>query len=151
MTAAQPRPRIVEVAFWLWVLAAVLLILGGLLAVTTSYGTLRHNFPSSVSDADVHSFVTFYRGAGVICILLGLAVGYLAGRTRAGDRRFRRATVALSFAIVLLVIACVLLMRLVLPFALLAALALIVSAALITRAPASAWFDAVEQRGGGDG
>ena len=44
-----------------------------------------------------------YRGGGVITALAGAGMAFLAGRSRSGDTRFRRAAVALSLAIVVLV------------------------------------------------
>jgi general stress protein CsbA len=84
MTASQPRPRVVTAAFWCWVVAAVMLILGGLIAASV-------NLP------------TVFRGAGVLTILAGGGMAFLAGRIRSGDVRFRRAGVALSLTIVALV------------------------------------------------
>lgn len=87
MSAPVPpqRPRIVEVVFWLWLVAAVALVLLGLLLALHS-----GNLPA------------LFRGAGVIFAVAGLALGFLAGRTRAGDSRLRRAAVGLSLALVVL-------------------------------------------------
>lgn len=150
MTAAQPRPRIVDVAFWAWLTGAVLLIIGGLLSATTTFGTVRGRAPAKVTDDQIHTFLSYYRGVGVLCVLLGLAIGYLAGQARRGDKRFRRAAVTLSLVVVVSLLACAVLRVPSHPMALLGALALIVAAGLATRAPASAWFDAVEQPGGDD-
>lgn len=149
MTSADPRPRIVEVAFWSWLVAAVSLIVGGLLAVTTGFATIRDRVAASVTDDQIHSFLNLYRGTGAIAIVAGMAVGYLAGRTRRGDKRFHRASVALSLALVVLLVACALLLGFILPLTPLAVLALIVAAVLATRGSASAWFDTVDS--GGDG
>ncbi|BBY59187.1 hypothetical protein [Mycolicibacterium sarraceniae] len=85
MTATQPRPRVVSMAFWCWLSAAILLLLGGLL-------TLFSHGPVPV----------FFRGAGVLWIVSGALLSYLAGRARSGDTRFRRAAVALSIALAVL-------------------------------------------------
>ncbi len=87
MSAPVPsgRPRVVEAVFWLWLVAAIsLVLLGALMALT------RGNLP------------VLYRGAGILFALAGLALGYLAGRTRAGHARPRRAAVGLSLALVVL-------------------------------------------------
>jgi hypothetical protein len=84
MTAPQPRPRAVTAAFWCWVVAAILLIIGGLIAASVGLPPV-------------------YRGAGVLTAIGGAGMAFLAGRTRNGDPRFRRAAVALSLAIVVLV------------------------------------------------
>jgi hypothetical protein len=79
------RPRIVDAVFWLWLLAAVsLVVLGMLMALT------RGNLPP------------VFRGAGILFAVAGLALGYLAGRTRAGHARMRRAAVGLALALVVL-------------------------------------------------
>ena len=85
MTAPPPRPRVVTAAFWCWVVAAVMLMVGGLIAVSVDLPTP-------------------YRAAGVMTVLAGGAMAFLAGRVRTGaDVRFRRAAVALALAIVVLV------------------------------------------------
>ncbi len=86
MTATQPRPRLVSIAFWCWLAGgAIVLMLGGLLLVFS-------NSPVPV----------FFRGAGVLWIVAGALLSYIAGRTRGGDTRFRRAAVALSIALAIL-------------------------------------------------
>ena len=62
--------------FGCWLVASVSLVLLGLLMALT-----RANLP------------TFFRGAGILFALAGLALGYLAGRTRAGHAQLRRAAV----------------------------------------------------------
>jgi hypothetical protein len=84
MTAPQSRPRVVTAAFWCWLVASILLIVGGLLAASL-------NVPVIV------------RGAGIIFALGGIGMAFLAGRTRTGDARSRRAAVALALTIVVLV------------------------------------------------
>ncbi|MGY4654111.1 hypothetical protein [Mycobacterium sp. URHB0021] len=84
MTAPPPRPRAVTAAFWCWVVASILLIIGGLIAASVGLPPV-------------------YRGAGVLTATGGAAMAFLAGRARSGDPRFRRAAVALSLAIVVLV------------------------------------------------
>ncbi len=82
---ASPRPRVVEVAFWLLVVAALALITTGLIVV----------FSSS-------PIPTFFRGAGILFAVAGAALAFVAGRTRGGDARFRSATIGLALALVIL-------------------------------------------------
>ena len=84
MSAPLQRPRAVNAAFWCWVVAALLLIVGGLIAASVDLPAV-------------------FRGAGVRTALAGAGLAFLAGRSRAGDVRFRRAALALSLAIVVLV------------------------------------------------
>lgn len=77
------RPRSVVIAFWCWVVAAVLTAAQGLWVA---------------SQAGVP---TFYRAAGVVVVIVGLAQGYLAGRARTGQLRFANAAVGLALASVL--------------------------------------------------
>jgi hypothetical protein len=126
MTSAEPRPRIVDAAFWSWLAAAAVLLFLGILGV--------------VSHAP-HAPV-FFRGVGVILAVAGLAIGYLAGRTRRGDKRFRRAAVALAFTLAVLLIVFAMLgggLVWLLPMVLLWS-----GAFAVTRAPANDWFDAVD-------
>lgn len=84
MAAPQSRPRVVTAAFWCWLVASILLIVGGLLAAT-------------------YALPAVFRGAGVVTALGGAGLAFLAGRSRDGDTRFRRAAVALALIIVVLV------------------------------------------------
>ncbi|MCV7345265.1 hypothetical protein [Mycolicibacterium rhodesiae] len=121
MTATQPRPRLVSIAFWCWLAGAIVLMLGGLLLVFS-------NGPVPV----------FFRGAGVLWIVAGALLSYIAGRTRGGDTRFRRAAVALSIALaILLALFSVMTGGLVWLFAL---VLVIVPAVLIMRPGAQQWY-----------
>jgi predicted MFS family arabinose efflux permease len=78
----------------------------------------------------------------VILGIAGLAIGYLAGRTRRGDKRFRRAAVALAFTLAVLLIVFAMLsggLIWLLPLIL-----LWTGAFAVTRPPANEWFDAVD-------
>jgi hypothetical protein len=123
MTSANPRPRSVQVAFWSWVAAAVVLVLFGMWLLA--------------STAPI-----FTRGVGVILAVAGLAVGYLAARTANGDKRFRRAAVALSLALaVLLALLAILNLR---PLWLIPMVLLLAGAHAATRTSVDPWFDAVD-------
>jgi hypothetical protein len=118
MTAPQPRPRVVTAAFWCWVAASLLLIVGGLIAASVALPAV-------------------YRGVGVITVLAGVGMAFLAGRSRCGDSRFRRAAVALSLTIVVLVAAFAV-FGVVHVLTLLAVIPLIVGTVLMTRPAAAA-------------
>ncbi|WP_431235038.1 hypothetical protein ACQ856_11280 [Mycolicibacterium psychrotolerans] len=121
MTATQPRPRLVSIAFWCWLAGSIVLMLGGLLL-------LFSNGPVPV----------FFRGAGVLWIVAGALLSYIAGRTRGGDTRFRRAAVGLSIALaILLALFSVMTGGLVWLFAL---VLVIVAAVLIMRPAAQEWY-----------
>ncbi|MEZ0358807.1 hypothetical protein CRM90_01990 [Mycobacterium sp. ENV421] len=121
MTATQPRPRLVSIAFWCWLAGSIVLMLGGLLLVF------------STGPVPV-----FFRGAGVLWIVAGALLSYIAGRTRGGDTRFRRAAVALSVALaILLALFSVMTGGLVWLFALVLVL---VPAVLIMRPAAQEWY-----------
>jgi Flp pilus assembly protein TadB len=133
------RPRIVDVAFWLLVLGAVLLMFAGMLAVSTDFDAVRAVAADSVSDDTVRSWVNLHRAAGVFCILVGLSLAFVGGRTRSGDPRYRRAAIALSAAAVVLVG----LLGLFAGLHMLSLLGLVlvaVSAVLWTRPAAADWF-----------
>ncbi|WP_326548195.1 hypothetical protein QGN32_08825 [Mycolicibacterium sp. ND9-15] len=82
MTAPAPRTRVVTAAFWCWIVASVMLLAGGLIA------------------ASWEGAPAVFRGAGVISAIAGAGVALLAGRSRGGDPRYRRALIALSLTIV---------------------------------------------------
>src|ERR1700731_2197130 len=145
MTAANPRPRIVEVAFWCWMAEAALLIVAGVLEMTmVKYGDMRHAFAASVPDSEVRSLFDTYRTVAIVCAVLGMAIGYFAGRTRGGNKRFRRGTVALSVVGVVLLLAATVLLRAVTLLAVLAVIPLLVAVVSATRDTASAWFEGNE-------
>jgi len=149
MTSAnpRPRPRSVQVAFWAWLVAAILLVLAGLLALMTGADNMPGRFPgASLSQDQARSLSFLVRGVGLVSIVLGFGVGYLAGRTRRGDKRFRRAAVALSYAVVLMLALFALLFGVLLTPQFVAMIALLVAAVAATRDSADAWFDAVDSR-----
>lgn len=117
MTAPQSRPRVATAAFWCWAAASFLLMLGGLIAASL-------NVP------------TIFRGAGVIFVLAGAGMAFLAGRSRSGDTRFRRAAIALALTIIVLV-ALAAVLRLANGITLLAVFPLIAGTVLMTRPAAS--------------
>jgi hypothetical protein len=121
MTAPPSRPRVVTAAFWCWVVASILLIVGGLLAASVGLPAV-------------------FRGAGVITALAGAGLAFLAGRSRTGDTRFRRATLALALTIVVLVSLCAV-FGVVHLLTLLAVIPLIAGIVLMTRPAASASGD----------
>jgi hypothetical protein len=135
------RPRVVEVAFWALVVGAVLLMVGGLLAATLSFDTVRQAAPSSISDKQLHNYLSLHRGAGVGGVLAGGGLGFLAGRTRAGDTRFRRATIGLALAIIV-VVGLMAVFAGIHVLSLLALLPIIVGMLLLTRPAATDWFAA---------
>jgi hypothetical protein len=125
MTAPQPRPRVVTAAFWCWLAASILLIVGGLLAASISLPAV-------------------FRGAGVVTALAGAGMAFLAGRSRNGDTRFRRAALALSLTIVVLVALCAV-FGVVHVLTLVAVIPLIAGTVLMTRPAASSWVDQESQ------
>jgi hypothetical protein len=123
MTATSPRPQALNVAFWLLLVGAVLLMGGGLIAATASIPVL-------------------YRGAGIVCVVAGALIAFLAGRVRKdGDPRFRRATLALALVVVVLV-SLTAALGVVHILALLSVLPLIVGAMLLSRPVVASWFNA---------
>lgn len=132
--ASIVRPRVVSAAYWLWLISAVLLIAVCLIALTLPADQIRASFSS---EAQGNSFLTVFRGLGVMSGVVGLAVGLMSSHVRGGDRRFRRALVTLSgVAAVLLIFA-----GLVFPLVpLVIAVALVVAAVLAYRPSAREWF-----------
>jgi hypothetical protein len=121
MSAPPQRPRLVSAAFWCWLAAAIsLTTLGLLIALNPA------NLP------------VFFRGAGVLFAVAGMALGYLAGRTRTGHAGFRRAAVGFALALVVVLALFILVgggVVWVLPMIL-----TLVGAVLIMRPSAQEWF-----------
>lgn len=145
MTSPEPsaRPRIVDIAFWLWVAAAMLLFFNGVAGVVVSSGAVRSR-RTDLTDEQVHNLVTYFRAWGVLCIAVAVAIAFLANGTRRGDKRFRRALLALSITSVLGAIVMTG-MGSVGPLLLAVAVSLIVASVLIVRPTAQDWFDGAAQ------
>ncbi|MDV6273182.1 hypothetical protein R3Q06_06695 [Rhodococcus erythropolis] len=102
------RPTAVEAAFWLWIASVFLLILFGLINVTSASYSLREQFTDQgVSAGNIDIYVTFVRVSGLVLLLTGLAIGGLAGPTRAGKPLCRRILVIVSGVFAVLQIALV--------------------------------------------
>lgn len=91
MSATPPtssgRPRIVNIAFWSWIAADVLLAAFGLLMATSSV------------PADQQVFI---RSVGGLLVVVGVTHGFLVGRARQGNQRYAYAAVGLAMATVAL-------------------------------------------------
>lgn len=120
MSAPLQRPQLVNAAFWCWVIASLMLIAGGLIVASVSLPAI-------------------FRGAGIITALAGAGMAFLARRTRAGDARFRRAAIALSLVVVVLV-AVVAAFGVVHILVLLSVIPLLVGTGMITRPAAASFF-----------
>jgi cytochrome bd-type quinol oxidase subunit 1 len=147
MTTTPPdqRPRSVDVALWLLVIGSVLLLAGGLLALTVSFSSARQMVDPALSDDVVHQLLRFNRIAGAVCVVAGLILGWLTGKLRRSrDPRFRRAVIALAMAIgvVVAMLAVVAGSHL---LTLIALLPIIVGAMVLTRPAATEWFGGVPQ------
>ncbi|MGI9123747.1 MAG: hypothetical protein ACR2JM_03215 [Mycobacterium sp.] len=97
------RPGAVTAAFWLLMVGAVLLMVGGLMAATVSFDALREAAGPTVSEESVRAYARMYRGAGGLAFAAGLGLAVMAARTRNRDPRSRRAAMALGLAIVVVV------------------------------------------------
>lgn len=84
----RAKSLVETIGFTFWLVAAVLLMVGGMIAASVSLPGL---------DTPV------FRGVGVLIAVAGAGMAFLAGRSRSGDPRFRRAAIALSVAIVVIV------------------------------------------------
>lgn len=135
------RPKTVSVAYWLWLAASVILVLFGLLALTSSGDAIRDRLIDGGTDpGNVDSFLMLLRGTGIGSVIVGIAFGLLAGPVRAGDARFRRALVALSGVFALLQIGFVL-VGLSPGILLLVPILIVGAGVLVYRASSAAWFE----------
>jgi hypothetical protein len=121
MTAPHSRPRVVSAGFWCWTAAAVLLVAFGLLLAFS---------PEAIPS--------LFRGMGALFAASGLGLGFLAGRARLGDERFRRAAIALSLAAVVVLALFSLYSRG--PIWLIMMILTMLGAVLMMRPPALEWF-----------
>ena len=127
----QNRPRIVDAAFWCWIAAALLLIVGGLITASVS----------------IVGFPMVVRVGGVLSVVIGVAVAFLAGRSRNGDVRFQRALIALSLVVIVVIGLGTAVGLLVVHFlTLVALLPLIAGMVCMTRPDAAAWFASPQEK-----
>lgn len=134
------RPRVVTVAYVLWLTAAVLLILVALLTLTVPVDQLRTALESQgATSTDIDSYLSTIRIFGVVSAGFGLALGFLAGPVRAGIARFRAILVVVSLVaallLLLVVFGLVLFQEL-----LVVALVLLAACALVYRPSAREWY-----------
>ncbi|MDG4663520.1 hypothetical protein [Mycobacterium sp. 236(2023)] len=142
MTAPTPpsRPRIVDLAFWCFIGGAVIIIVGGLMAATATYEAARGAIPDTVSDDQVRSYLTIYRYSGIGSVVVAGALAFLAGRARGGDPRFRLATLALAFAMVVVIGMLALGVGVAQPLILLGLLPVLIGTVLFVQPSARLWF-----------
>lgn len=140
MTATESRPRALTIAFWLLIAGSVLLMAGGLLALTFGFDALRQVVSPAISDAAVRQLLNFRRAAGAVCVVAGLGLAFLAGKTRSGDVRYRRAALGLGLTLIVLVGVLQVFVNIGL-VTLLSLPPIIVGTLLLTRPAVAAWFD----------
>ncbi|MDG3009925.1 hypothetical protein G4X40_07170 [Rhodococcus sp. D2-41] len=132
------RPRVVEAAYWLWMLAAGLLIVLALLSLTTSSDAVRERF-ASADAGHVDALVTLLRVSGGVWLFAAVVVGLLAGPVRAGHARLRPVLVGWSVVVAVLLLVQVatgLTTAVLLPVPVL----LLIAAVLAYRSSANIWF-----------
>lgn len=134
------RPRVVTVAYFLWLAAAVALILLALLVLTAPVDQVRDALAAQgTTESDIDSYLSTVRVVGVVSAVLGLALGFLSGPMRAGHPVFRRLLVILSVVVTLLLLLVVLGLQLFQEL-LVVALILMAASALVYRPAAREWF-----------
>ena len=150
MTAPLPvppnRPRLVDIAFWCFIVGAVIMIVGGLMASTASFEAARAAIDPSVGDDEVRSYLTVYRVSGVGAVVAAGALTFLAARARRGDARFRLATLGMAFAIVVVVGLLAAGVGVAQPLILLSLLPVLVGAVLLTLPAARTWYESEGSR-----
>lgn len=134
------RPRVVTLAYVLWLIAAVALILVALVILTVPVDQLRASLEGQGATAsDIDSYLSTIRVVGVVAAILGLALGFLTGPMRAGHSLFRRIIVVLSVLVSLLLLLVVFGLALFHELVLVV-LVLLAACALVYRPPAREWF-----------
>ena len=126
-----PRPKAVDIAFWMLVGGSVLLVVNGMMAVSLSF---------TEGGGQTPEIQFFLRASGILFVVLGAALGFLSGRTRQGDSRFRRAVIAFAAAIAIFVLGLAVLAKAASVIALVALLPIIFGALALTRPPVVVWF-----------
>lgn len=135
-TMERTRPRVVDVAFWLWALGAILLILLGLITVTTSSDGLREQLAGTDG---VDTEILLVRALGGLSLAVGLAIGLVVHGVREGSPRARFVAVLLS-AVYSVVQMLLVLVGLHTVFAMTLPLMLLVASVLVFRPEGYGWF-----------
>lgn len=132
----RTRPRVVDAAFWLWAVGAVLLILLGLITVTTSSDGLREQLAGT---DNVGTEVLLVRVLGGLSLAVGLTIGLVVHGVREGRRRSRFVAVVASacYAVVQMLLVLVGLHTV---FAMTLPLILLVASVLVFRPEGHGWF-----------
>lgn len=139
--APSRRPRLVDIAFWCFIVGAVIMLVGGLMATAAGYESVRAALPSTFSDDQVQNYLTLYRANGIGASVVAVALAFLAGRARRGDGRLRFALLGLTFASVVVVALLAVGLGIAHPLIMLSLLPILVGAVLLTRPSAHAWYE----------
>lgn len=143
MTASSessPRPRVLDISFWLFIGGATIMIVGGLMAVSATYEVARSSLPDTITDSGVRDYLTVYRYSGAGVAVAAAALAFLAGRARRGDVRSRRAVFGLVFAILVVVLVLAVGVGVAQPLVLLALLPMLAGVALAAGPAARNWY-----------
>ena len=144
--APSRRPRQVEIAFWCFIIGAVIMLVGGLMAAAADYDTARAVLSSTFSDEQLRSYLNLYRANGIGASVVAGALAFLAGRARRGDGRFRAALLGLAFAAVVVVALLAVVVGVAQPLIMLSLLPILVGSVLLTRPSAHTWFESEGHR-----
>ena len=88
-SGGQPRPPVVTAARWVFIIAAVLMVLAGLILASAHY--------TGHEDSDfIHAWERNMRIVGIANVLLGCAIGFAVAPMSAGNRRARVVLIALT-------------------------------------------------------
>ncbi|MGA9873291.1 MAG: hypothetical protein WBQ44_19390 [Rhodococcus sp. (in: high G+C Gram-positive bacteria)] len=138
--ATPRRPRVVAVAYLLWLAAAVALVLVALLTLTVPADQLRTSLDGQGATAEeIDSYLSTIRVVGVVSAILGLVLGFLSGPVRAGHAGIRRILVALSVLVATLLLFVAFGMMLFQELVVVV-IALLAACALVYRPSARTWF-----------
>ena len=139
--SSPARPTIVNIAFWLVLVGAVLLLVGGLMGLSSSINGSGSVLGENLSDEMVRNRRLLLGGMSALWALTGMALSFLVGRARNGDLRFRRATVGLAVAVAVLMFLFVLLAPTVIAWpTLFGVVPVVIGATLFMQPAASDWF-----------
>ena len=88
-SGGQVRPPVVTAARWVFIIAAVLMVLAGLILASAHY--------TGHEDSDfIHAWERNMRIVGIANVLLGCAIGFTVAPMSAGNRRARVVLIALT-------------------------------------------------------
>lgn len=115
------------------------------MASAANFEEARSAVAATVTDDDLSQYLTLYRGAGLLSVVVGAVLAFVVGRARRGDARFYRATIGLALAAALVIGVFAVLMGVAQLVTLFALSPIVIGVLLIVQPAARIWYSAKQE------